>query len=542
MSALLPHHATSVAAPRGFGGAPGPLILEREDEDFIGAVLNELGSEAGRAKLRATAAQARDEQHRLKLFQPVQRRFHLALIEAWCETAGSPRLDPSKVEAAGLVLRRVRRDAQGRERVEGWMKAGGVLRGWVPIDRLGPERDALGVPNADPQPATRLARRDTGVRQIDQALRALVADRDASVLEEQVAPLFVAPPAVCAKAGRTIWYGVVPTTSSELAQTEADVETLFEGFGPGSGAFFEHLVQPLRGEFSEFPTAAQPPTIPPDGVGLPDLHRYDARWLDTLLASPQTSREHRFLQLLRQVAIEFDAFGASDASRALHAELAQIPLRYHRIDNDETEARSIDAASFLKQAVGVLFEEQGGSFEMPATWPALSADARARLLGAMSAAMRERFRSVKGRPGRYDEPDAQYVLRAFLRLKPEGRCAAKTIWTTASERFVIAPWYETGGNPVQIALPNLGAMKKLKPNVSFLLPPEMQNLLMGSPKDLMEGKGKKSELGIGWICSFSIPVITFCAFLVLNIFLSLFDLIFRWMLFIKICIPYPKAK
>ena len=33
--------------------------------------------------------------------------------------------------------------------------------------------------------------------------------------------------------------------------------------------------------------------------------------------------------------------------------------------------------------------------------------------------------------------------------------------------------------------------------------------------------------------------ITICAFIVLNIFLGLFDLIFRWMMFIKICIPIP---
>ena len=45
---------------------------------------------------------------------------------------------------------------------------------------------------------------------------------------------------------------------------------------------------------------------------------------------------------------------------------------------------------------------------------------------------------------------------------------------------------------------------------------------------------------LGWICSFSIPIITLCAFIVLSIFLSLFDLIFKWMAFIKICIPFPK--
>ena len=28
----------------------------------------------------------------------------------------------------------------------------------------------------------------------------------------------------------------------------------------------------------------------------------------------------------------------------------------------------------------------------------------------------------------------------------------------------------------------------------------------------------------------------------LNIFLSLFDLFFRWMLFIKVCIPFPTVE
>ena len=49
-------------------------------------------------------------------------------------------------------------------------------------------------------------------------------------------------------------------------------------------------------------------------------------------------------------------------------------------------------------------------------------------------------------------------------------------------------------------------------------------------------------LTAGLVCSFAIPTITICAFIVLNIFLSLFDLIFRWMAFIKICIPIPLPK
>jgi hypothetical protein len=59
-------------------------------------------------------------------------------------------------------------------------------------------------------------------------------------------------------------------------------------------------------------------------------------------------------------------------------------------------------------------------------------------------------------------------------------------------------------------------------------------------KKLAEGEGSTSGLEVGWICTFSLPIITLCAFIVLNIFLSLFDLFLRWMMFIKICIPIPK--
>ena len=55
-------------------------------------------------------------------------------------------------------------------------------------------------------------------------------------------------------------------------------------------------------------------------------------------------------------------------------------------------------------------------------------------------------------------------------------------------------------------------------------------------KDIPSG----SSFDFGLICQLSIPIITICAFICLNIFLSLFDLIFQWMFFIKICIPFPK--
>ena len=132
-----------------------------------------------------------------------------------------------------------------------------------------------------------------------------------------------------------------------------------------------------------------------------------------------------------------------------------------------------------------------------------------------------------------------------MRLKPECGCPARIVWSEATEPFVIAPWFEgSGAPPVRIDLPDItapGLLASLKPNVSFAVPAALQNLLGGNPKDLMEGK-KPPEGGItiGWICSFSLPAITICAFIVLSIFLGLLNLIFSWLAFIKICIPYPK--
>jgi hypothetical protein len=247
---------------------------------------------------------------------------------------------------------------------------------------------------------------------------------------------------------------------------------------------------------------------------------------------------------LRQLAVEFDAFGDTPPGRSLFAALEKITLTYV-LRPLEFVPRTTRAGTFLKDASRVLLERdpEAGAMEMPQDWPELAAADRAELLAAMSQSMQARFAAVKGRPGRFDEPDARYVLRAFVRLKAETTCPPKTVWSDYSEPFVIAPWYEGAGTPAQIALPDVdrNLLKSLKPNVAFVLPPKLQNVLGGSPKDMMEGKLDDSGLTLGWICSFSLPIITLCAFICLNVFLSLFDLFFRWMMFIKICIPFPKV-
>lgn len=590
---MVMHHDIVLRAPRDIADDDAPVILQRSDEDFVEAVLAALRDETGRTTLRddlakevsvavgtdtrkrvrkdgrsvirtllglkgprgggdtggeASASEAAgasvtdlaekirrsaERTRVLKLFQPIQRQFHLALIEAHCLTPGSPRLDPEKVDSAGLVIRRLRRDAKGVEVKQGWMRAGEHLRGWARVD---PDAATPGNEHSryDPESARRLARPTTGQPVLDREVVALLAEAEDAVLSEHVVPMFIAPPDVCRAAGRSFFYGLVPTTSSERAEGGAPAFDA-TSFGPDSADFRSHLVGPLRGLGDSFPRVGF--TLTPDLAAIAQ---------PASVGDGDHSSMKRLLLLLRQLAIEFDAFGGDPDSEALVAVLNRVGLPLRGSDGLPS-GLTTPAGDFLATASRVLLDGEvvANAPVMPMGWPALDDDTTAALASALSVTLMNRFEAVAGTAGRYDDPDARYVLRAFVRLKPEGRCPARTVWSAYSPAFVIAPWYEGGGAPpVQVALPDptdKDLLKKLKPNVAFTVPPSLHDLLAGDPQDLLDGKKPAaSGMTIGWICSFNIPIITICAFIVLNIFLSLFDLFFRWMMFIKICIPFPK--
>lgn len=534
-------HEVRLGALRDVDAGRAPLILQRADDGFIDAVLDQLRTTEGRSRLRTSRAAARNPQQRLKLFQPIQRQHHLALMEAWCDAPGTPRIDPARVDSAGLVVRRVR--AGGRSAYQGWMRTKGQLRGWMAVERLGgAEHDPLGV--------LRLERGRTGVADIDDALTRIALQHEDALLDEHVVPMFLAPPDVCKAAGKTVFYGLVPTVSGELS--EAPVVFDEDGsFGPESTDFRHHLVQALRGDAMDFPLAGE--TLDPDWFEAAEMASEQpvgvssAHWNLLRPGGSARSSMQRFIRLLRQLDTEFNAFeGSGPAFEAIRHQLAAVALPLP-LRSGETVVRTTPAETFLRQAVRVLIERDPAAARpvMPTGWPALGAHEARSLRQALSAALTQRFAQLNPAAGRFDDPGALYVLRSFVRIKPEGGCPARTVWSADSEPFVIAAWYEgSGAPPVKIGLPDptdRNLLKSLKPNVSFVVPPALQNMLGGNLKDMMDGKKPPdSGITIGWICSFSIPIITLCAFIVLSIFLGLFDLFLRWMAFIKICLPYPK--
>lgn len=494
-----------------------PVIVKRTDQEFIPAILTQLAAQRGLEQLVSTAISPNQDDSLIQLLQPVQRTFNIVLLEAVCDSYGQPRLDPQRIAGAGLVLRRHAVDRSGKRlpnTLEGWRLAGSHIRGWVPFDD---RSDDL-----DPDPQLRRPLLSAGHTEINRRLARLTDSPEP--LAERVAPLFVAPPAVCQATGKTLLYGVIPVTSAEQTETPPPLPA--------------YDLEELRDHLPPYLRAGVSYPIPLPGTTLNH----------TAAANPSTAL-HNFILTLRQIKQELDAFGSGPTSQALFRELNGSVL-----DPDTDQRQPL--GDFLRAATQVLVDReglQGGNaptVRMPRVWPVMDATRAGTILDLVQTQLSTLLASVTAGEGRFDQLNREYRLRAFIRVKPhEGNCPPETIWSSYSEPFTIAPWYASGDvPPLRVALPDVldpSALRKLKPNVAFAVPCQLFNFLQSNdPKDLLEGKGSNGSGGMAfdWICSFNIPIITLCAFIVLNIFLSLFDLIFRWMMFIKICIPVPRSK
>jgi hypothetical protein len=488
----------------------GPTLLARTDQDFIAAILGDLAGERAAASVASHLARVGPGQRHLRLLQPVHRTFNVALVETACDIIGQPRLDPERIESAGLVIRRVatggmvarERERPGLDRPEAWMQAGRSFRGWVRLRTPG-EIDR------DPDPARRPAELRAGHPEIDRRL-ALVHGI-AEPLAEVVAPLFVAPPDVAATTGRTLLYGLVPVASADVSEAPEPPPSY------PIDVIRRHVPQYLRASSSTTP-------VPRAGAVI------DATFTDRADLAP-------YVAMLRQLAIECDAFGDSPAARALFLALDEIELPY---GDDDTRR----AGAELRRASDILVGRSGGPLTMPRRWPAVSTAVAERIANAFKAAMESRLTAVVPRRARFDDPGALYRARAFVRVTRPNDCPPALVWSAPTEPFTIAPWYD-GGAPVEIALPGVDGLRNLKPNVAIRMPESLFNIMQSNNlKDLTAGDGRQGGPGIGlaWICSFSMPIITICAFIVLNIFLSLFDIVFRWLPFIKICLPVPAPR
>jgi hypothetical protein len=439
-----------------------PVILERTDQDFIAALLEDLVSGEGNGvkgngvkdthaiapAITQTIAQETNKDGVLRLFQPVHQVFHLVLLEAVCDLYDQPglqpRLDPQRIESAGLVVRRFGTDLTT---VEGWRQSGAAFRGWVSFDDLAsssPERDL------DPDPDRRPPGLESGNAEINRRLGRSPLAPAPSSLRETTSPLFVAPPSVCEAIGKTVLYGVIPLASSE--QSEVKEQRVYD-------------LDFVRGHLPKYFQANTRCTVPFASQTVDATDATDAK----LSASPLLNS---FVLMVRQVQIELGAFGDKPESQALRGALNRVSLP---LDDDASRP----LGDFLADAAMVFVNRNpNAEVQMPKSWPLLSEPQALRIAEAAKAALDAQLATVMPRRGRFDDDQAQYLIRGFIRVRQPSPCPPKLVWSPVSKPFMIVPWYDAGPlPPVPVTLPNITreTVQALKPNVAFSVPNALFN-------------------------------------------------------------------
>lgn len=536
------HHERVLHGAWGQGRAPGPVIVECLDDDFLPALLTELGrGEPATVVSSRRPAAGKQKKDRgaapLRLFQPVHRVFNVALVEAHCENFGEPRLNPARIESAGMVVRRVVTSENGRRVEQAWLSADHKRGKWA--DLLGKVQQ-----ERDPDPEHRRALRFTGDAEVDAEL-----SRVALEPAENFVTLFPAEPALVAKLERTLLFGVVPVTSSaRSSETPAKDE-------PDPTQWAAHLCRFLRQSNSDAAISFPNQTITPDAINV-TLALPDTDAAPVVITAAENRGAVRFVMLLRQLVQEFRLVRppTPKAADEVIGILNELKLEFASDD-------PVAAGGYLRQAGAVLFGDDAGadffsngklpgSIAAPLAWPAFSdtyADRLRDALMRLADIVRTTTVAPAGSAGRFDESGARYFVQAFIRVTCGDACPPRLVWSPPSEEFEIAEWFAPGPvAPPVIALPDpfdKDFLNSAKPGVTFAVPASLANFLNQDPKKILKGEaGKGGGFSIGFLCGFNIPIITICAFIVLNIILSLLNLIFQWIPFVKICIPLPLPK
>lgn len=533
-------------AELGLSG-PQPTLLLRLDDDPIAGLLADLLKPSLDAIARTHVTQFSDP---WQFYQPIHRAFHLVVVEAICDPYTTPdfqpRLDPQKIESAGLVIRRKITDSKGNKIVEGWRtltatstSSTAQIEGWRTLTEAHREQDpdqaqAIGYTPAmvsaksNALAGRRLTLHPTQVSSLKDAIE--------TAYTERTMPLFVAPPEVCDRHSKTILYGLVPLTSSAVSQSQ-NAETAFD-----LDFVTAHLNPFLQSSSKGASSSQAVPTVPLAGQTLNGI------------TAAQRSKDNddfrSFLSLIRQAAIEFEFNKAEPSSSQLSGDSRKIFDILNKIKLTYGITKR-PAGQALFDARSLLDSNSKQSVTLPDKWGSVSPALESELSNTVKRLLDSRLGISNPQLRQFDEqsgvPNHSYHVRAFIRVRRPDDCPPQLEWSDPSEPFTIRPWYDNSpAPPVQVPLPDLlgdrTLLKKLKPNVTFDVPASLFDSIEGmSLQDLLDGKKPASGgLGIGWICGFNIPIITICAFIVLNIFLVLLNFIFGWLPFIKVCVPIPQ--
>lgn len=437
----------------------------------------------------------------LKLFQAVHGRHYLVAASLVCQLPGLPDhgVQRNRSERAQFVLRRLGAD--------------GVSElAWVSDGATPPRAAWQGV-----------------------------ADRRAVADGEELLPLYpVLYPEGPRK--RRILVGLVPTVSRETYETSA-VSPALADVDPRGFEIRARVIEPLAGLMD---SPADPSHDELDRQGsvylLLDLADLLAQHLPAVWqavragGAPAGARAAALYQLLDRVVV------AGTGGRTLRRALVVVMDEHTTINAGGTGTLHCDLRDSNKRTGGDLDPEE--------------------LAAAIDAALAERplpdgtAPPTAGvpkldKPLTDDDPEpARYVLRAVYR-RPQCTPPHPDLVSNPSEAFQIAPHFdfEAPARPIRISLPfdtSISGLRKFKKSVGFVMSRQLRKQLCRSStkfEDVIKGKLQDcNDVNFGEICAFSIPILTIVAMILMMIIVSLLNIVFWWIPFLKICLPIRSSR
>ena len=141
-----------------------------------------------------------------------------------------------------------------------------------------------------------------------------------------------------------------------------------------------------------------------------------------------------------------------------------------------------------------------------------------------------------------------FQLRCVYERPCDAPFPPRLVVSQPTHRFRMAAFFDTDApaRPIRIEMPvdvSIAAMRKFRKGVGFMMSDAMRNKMGRATNGLIKDPPKPGDEGnwsLGMLCSFSIQIIFIVAFFLLLVFVIVFNLVFWWLPFFRICLPIPK--
>ncbi len=537
-------HKVKLVTPYYADPGDGTMLHRYLDDAFV----QRFNQQASNGMLSGTRAQTWRERDRfgsnagedVTLRLPIHRTFYMVSCEVCCDRIGSPAFDPVKVVSAGMVVRR-----GTPENYQSWQVREGAALGWQSGEQGEHEPD--------------IHRRLLS--------RGLIKSKNPQPLYsgEQTHPLYPQLIETQDEKGRsrkhTLLSGYLPlggTVDVSSASPANPNETPAEESLSSAGQMAEQAWpfgswDGVSSELGDVCTGSLE-QVADDVCGNFSWNQATGLQIDQGIPTPA------FTLLLRTLIERYHIYdrGISE-NEALRSQLQQLNF-YHSITVDgslsgdvslvgrHTHGNLLDyiedtVESLLDWYAGNDFAESGGttvSEQLPdLLYDLYITEQQARSIRELMVLRAEQAEQIMEEAlplPRYGQADDdRYFIRPFVRYLDEcGR--EQIVWGPVSKPFrVVSMMDPEAVRPSVIQLPELNDIKRgFAKGVTFLTPKSLADIMeqMTPTAEIgVKQNNKKNRLAacLGFSLSFSIPIITICAMILLMIIINILNIFLKWL-------------